>query len=172
MRTLIDGYQPDYVILAKYMRVLTPSFVEAYPRKIINIHHSFLPAFIGARPYRQAFDRGVKLIGATAHFVTDDLDEGPIVEQDVIHVDHTFSADDAGQAGRDVEKSVLSRALELGAEQAGLRLRQQDSRVQISGCAPPEKKAPEGAFFHCAALTRVQRQTIDGHGPLSSLSSA
>jgi formyltetrahydrofolate deformylase len=95
------------------MRVLTPSFVEAYPRKIINIHHSFLPAFIGARPYRQAFDRGVKLIGATAHFVTDDLDEGPIVEQDVIHVDHTFSADDMAKAGRDVEKSVLSRALEL-----------------------------------------------------------
>jgi len=101
VRAIIDGYQPDYVVLAKYMRVLTPSFVEAYPRKIINIHHSFLPAFIGARPYRQA------------HFVTDDLDEGPIVEQDVIHVDHTFSADDMAKAGRDVEKSVLSRALEL-----------------------------------------------------------
>ena len=113
VRTLIDGYQPDYVILAKYMRVLTPSFVEAYPRKLINIHHSFLPAFIGARPYRQAFDRGVKLIGATAHFVTDDLDEGPIIEQDVIHVGHAFSADDMAKAGRDVEKSVLSRALEL-----------------------------------------------------------
>jgi formyltetrahydrofolate deformylase len=95
------------------MRVLTPSFVEAYPRKILNIHHSFLPAFIGARPYRQAFERGVKLIGATAHFVTDDLDEGPIVEQDVIHVGHAFSADDMAKAGRDVEKSVLSRALEL-----------------------------------------------------------
>lgn len=113
VRALIDGYQPDYVILAKYMRVLTPSFVEAYPRKLINIHHSFLPAFIGARPYRQAFDRGVKLIGATAHFVTDDLDEGPIIEQDVIHVGHAFSADDMAKAGRDVEKSVLSRALEL-----------------------------------------------------------
>lgn len=113
VRAIIDGYQPDYVILAKYMRVLTPSFVAAYPRKILNIHHSFLPAFIGARPYRQAFDRGVKLIGATAHFVTDDLDEGPIVEQDVIHVGHTFSADDMAKAGRDVEKSVLSRALAL-----------------------------------------------------------
>ncbi|MNP04817.1 Formyltetrahydrofolate deformylase [compost metagenome] len=113
VRAIIDGYQPDYVILAKYMRVLTPSFVEAYPRKLINIHHSFLPAFIGARPYRQAFDRGVKLIGATAHFVTDDLDEGPIIEQDVIHVGHAFSADDMAKAGRDVEKSVLSRALEL-----------------------------------------------------------
>ncbi|HHQ4895774.1 TPA: formyltetrahydrofolate deformylase, partial [Aeromonas veronii] len=106
VRAIIDSYEPDYVILAKYMRVLTPSFVEAYPRKILNIHHSFLPAFIGARPYRQAFDRGVKLIGATAHFVTDDLDEGPIVEQDVIHVGHAFSADDMAKAGRDVEKSV------------------------------------------------------------------
>ena len=113
VQAVVDQYEPDYLVLAKYMRVLTPAFVRSYPYRIINIHHSFLPAFIGARPYRQAFDRGVKLIGATAHFVTDDLDEGPIVEQDVIHVDHTFSADDMAKAGRDVEKSVLSRALEL-----------------------------------------------------------
>jgi len=108
---VIDQYAPDYVVLAKYMRVLTPSFVEHYPNRIINIHHSFLPAFIGASPYRQAFDRGVKIIGATAHFVNNDLDEGPIITQDVIHVDHTFSATDMARAGRDVEKNVLSRAL-------------------------------------------------------------
>jgi len=108
---VIDQYTPDYVVLAKYMRVLTPSFVGNYPNRIINIHHSFLPAFIGASPYRQAFDRGVKIIGATAHFVNNDLDEGPIIEQDVIHVDHTFSATEMARAGRDVEKNVLSRAL-------------------------------------------------------------
>ncbi|MFC3915058.1 formyltetrahydrofolate deformylase [Pseudaeromonas sharmana] len=111
VRAIIDQYHPDYVVLAKYMRVLTPEFVAAYRRRIINIHHSFLPAFIGARPYQQAFDRGVKIIGATAHFVTDDLDEGPIIEQDVIHVNHAFSAEDMAMAGRDGERSVLSRAL-------------------------------------------------------------
>ena len=111
VRAIIDQYQPDYVVLAKYMRVLTPEFVTAYRRKIINIHHSFLPAFIGARPYQQAYDRGVKIIGATAHFVTDVLDEGPIIEQDVIHVSHSFTANDMAKAGRDVERSVLSRAL-------------------------------------------------------------
>ena len=111
VRAIIDQYHPDYVVLAKYMRVLTPEFVAAYRRRIINSHHSFLPAFIGARPYQQAFDRGVKIIGATAHFVTDDLDEGPIIEQDVIHVNHAFSAEDMAMAGRDGERSVLSRAL-------------------------------------------------------------
>ena len=111
VRAIIDQYEPDYVVLAKYMRVLTPDFVTAYRRKIINIHHSFLPAFIGARPYQQAYDRGVKIIGATAHFVTDVLDEGPIIEQDVIHVSHSFTANDMAKAGRDVERSVLSRAL-------------------------------------------------------------
>ncbi|APG50087.1 TPA: formyltetrahydrofolate deformylase [Providencia stuartii] len=107
----IDQYQPDYVVLAKYMRVLTPAFVQHYPNKIINIHHSFLPAFIGARPYHQAYERGVKIIGATAHFVNDNLDEGPIITQNVINVDHTFTADDMMRAGRDVEKNVLSHAL-------------------------------------------------------------
>lgn len=111
MLEVIDQYNADYLVLAKFMRVLTPSFVENYRHKIINIHHSFLPAFIGARPYQQAYDRGVKIIGATAHFVTNDLDEGPIIKQDVIPVDHNFSARDMAQAGRDVEKSVLSKAL-------------------------------------------------------------
>lgn len=108
----IAPYTPDYVILAKYIRILTPNFVEKYANKLINIHHSFLPAFIGAKPYQQAFDRGVKIIGATAHFVTNDLDEGPIIMQDVIHVDHTYSARAMAKAGRDVEKSVLSKALQ------------------------------------------------------------
>ncbi|MFD1091307.1 formyltetrahydrofolate deformylase [Providencia vermicola] len=111
MTAQIDQYQPDYVVLAKYMRVLTPEFVQHYPNQIINIHHSFLPAFIGARPYHQAYERGVKIIGATAHFVNDNLDEGPIITQNVINVDHTFTADDMMRAGRDVEKNVLSHAL-------------------------------------------------------------
>ena len=111
MLEVIDSYGADYLVLAKYMRVLTESFVEKYHHKIINIHHSFLPAFIGAKPYLQAYNRGVKIIGATAHFVTNDLDEGPIIKQDVIPVDHNFSATDMAQAGRDVEKNVLSKAL-------------------------------------------------------------
>ncbi|MGR5061781.1 formyltetrahydrofolate deformylase [Photobacterium lutimaris] len=109
----VQQYTPDYVVLAKYMRILTPNFVAQFPHKIINIHHSFLPAFIGAKPYQQAFERGVKIIGATAHFVTNDLDEGPIITQNVIPVDHNFSAKDMARAGKDVEKSVLSKALGL-----------------------------------------------------------
>ncbi|AOM40147.1 formyltetrahydrofolate deformylase [Xenorhabdus hominickii] len=107
----IDQYKPDYVVLAKYMRVLTPAFVQHYPNQIINIHHSFLPAFIGARPYHQAYERGVKIIGATAHYVNNNLDEGPIITQDVINVDHTYTAEEMMRAGRDVEKNVLSKAL-------------------------------------------------------------
>jgi len=103
----------DYIILAKYMRILPPSFVEKYQNNIINIHHSFLPAFIGANPYKQAFDRGVKIIGATAHFVTNNLDEGPIIEQGVTNINHTYSWKDMQKAGRDVEKMVLSKALKL-----------------------------------------------------------
>ncbi len=113
MREQIDRYGFDYIVLAKYMRILTPGFVAAYPQKIINIHHSFLPAFIGANPYKQAHERGVKIIGATAHFVTDDLDEGPIIAQDVIPVNHRFDWKQMQRAGRDVEKVVLSRALAL-----------------------------------------------------------
>lgn len=109
----VEPYAPDYLVLAKYMRVLTPAFVARYPGRIVNIHHSFLPAFIGARPYHQAFARGVKLIGATAHVVTDDLDTGPIIAQDVIPVTHAHTAADMARAGRDVEKVVLARGLRL-----------------------------------------------------------
>jgi formyltetrahydrofolate deformylase len=110
---MIDEMEFDYIVLAKYMRILTPTFVSRYEKKIINIHHSFLPAFIGANPYKQAYERGVKIIGATAHFVTNDLDEGPIIAQDVIPVNHRFSWQDMQRAGRDGEKIVLSRALNL-----------------------------------------------------------
>lgn len=112
MMKVIDDYNPDYIVLAKYMRILSPKMVAHYPLgKLINIHHSFLPAFIGAKPYKQAFDRGVKIIGATAHFVTDNLDEGPIIEQDVIKVNHRYDAEAMARAGRDVERIVLLRAL-------------------------------------------------------------
>lgn len=109
----IDQYQPDYIVLAKYMRVLNPEFVARYPNRVINIHHSFLPAFIGAKPYQQAYQRGVKIIGATAHFINNELDEGPIIMQNVINVDHTYSAEMMMKAGRDVEKTVLTKALDL-----------------------------------------------------------
>ena len=109
----IDEFAPDYIVLAKYMRVLNPKFVARYPNRVINIHHSFLPAFIGARPYQQAYARGVKIIGATAHFINNELDQGPIIMQNVINIDHTYSAEAMMKAGRDVEKTVLSRALDL-----------------------------------------------------------
>ncbi|WP_314186677.1 formyltetrahydrofolate deformylase [Aggregatibacter kilianii] len=109
----IDEFAPDYIVLAKYMRVLNPKFVARYPNRVINIHHSFLPAFIGAKPYQQAYERGVKIIGATAHFINNELDQGPIIMQNVINVDHTYSAEAMMKAGRDVEKTVLSRALDL-----------------------------------------------------------
>ncbi len=112
LRTL-SIYEPDYLVLAKYMRVLTPNFVNRFPNRIVNIHHSFLPAFIGANPYRQAYERGVKIIGATAHFVNNDLDEGPIIAQNVKEVDHRHTAADMATEGRDVEKIVLSQALKL-----------------------------------------------------------
>lgn len=109
----IDQYEPDYIVLAKYMRVLNPEFVARYPNRVINIHHSFLPAFIGAKPYQRAYARGVKIIGATAHFINNELDEGPIIVQNVINVDHTYTAETMMHAGRDVEKTVLTQALEL-----------------------------------------------------------
>ncbi len=111
--TLIESMAPDYIVLAKYMRVLTPGFVKRFDGKMINIHHSFLPAFIGAKPYQQAFDRGVKVIGATAHFVTEQLDDGPIIVQQVINVNHTANAQTMAQSGKDVEQIVLSKALKL-----------------------------------------------------------
>ncbi|MBC6989147.1 formyltetrahydrofolate deformylase [Hymenobacter sp. BT491] len=113
IRETINQYNPDYLVLAKYMRVLSPDFVKRFSGRIINIHHSFLPAFIGANPYRQAYERGVKIIGATAHFVNSDLDEGPIIAQNVIQVNHTQNAQDMAQSGRDVEKIVLAQALKL-----------------------------------------------------------
>ena len=103
----------EFLVLAKYMRILSGEFVRRFENRIINIHHSFLPAFTGANPYQQAAQRGVKIIGATAHYVTGDLDEGPIIAQDVIPVDHSHSVVDMAQAGRDVEKRVLARALKL-----------------------------------------------------------
>jgi formyltetrahydrofolate deformylase len=114
---VLTRYPVDHLVLAKYMRVLSAAFVARYPGRIINIHHSFLPAFAGANPYRQAFDRGVKIIGATAHFVTERLDEGPIIAQAVVPVDHSYRADEMSQAGRDVEKIVLAKALTLVVEE-------------------------------------------------------
>ncbi|WP_353662730.1 formyltetrahydrofolate deformylase [Hydrogenimonas sp. SS33] len=106
----------DYIVLAKYMRILTPEFVAHFDERIINIHHSFLPAFIGANPYKQAYDRGVKIIGATAHFVNNNLDEGPIIAQDTIPVNHAMDWVQMRNAGRDVEKIVLAKALKLALE--------------------------------------------------------
>jgi formyltetrahydrofolate deformylase len=109
--SLLERHEVDVIVLARYMQILSNDFVNAYPRRIINIHHSFLPAFVGARPYHQAFERGVKLIGATSHYVTEVLDDGPIIEQDVVRVSHRDSVEDLIQKGRDLEKGVLSRAL-------------------------------------------------------------
>ncbi len=109
----VSKYTVDYIVLAKFMRILSPSFVERYPLQIINIHHSFLPAFIGANPYKQAYERGVKLIGATAHFVTNQLDEGPIIAQQIISVNHSFTTADMVKAGKEIETAVLANALQL-----------------------------------------------------------
>jgi formyltetrahydrofolate deformylase len=108
---LIREHQADFTVLARYMQVLSNEFVAAFPHRIINIHHSFLPAFVGAKPYHQAFQRGVKLIGATSHYVTEVLDDGPIIEQDVVRISHRASVEDLIQKGRDLEKVVLSRGV-------------------------------------------------------------
>lgn len=108
--------QVDFLILARYMQILEPFFVDAYQHRIINIHHSFLPAFVGANPYQKAFARGVKIIGATAHYVTDNLDEGPIIAQDVIHCNHRDTTEDLVRKGRDVERRVLAEAVRLHTE--------------------------------------------------------
>ena len=118
-----QSYSPDLIVLAKFMRILSPDFVSNFENKIVNIHHSFLPAFIGSNPYRKAFERGVKLIGATAHIVNNNLDEGPIITQRVIPVDHTFNTKNMAQAGREVERNVLFEALKLVL----------DDRVFVSG---------------------------------------
>ncbi|MGB8064355.1 MAG: formyltetrahydrofolate deformylase [Candidatus Sulfotelmatobacter sp.] len=111
IQSLIDQHRPDFMVLARYMQILSNEFVHRYPQRVINIHHSFLPAFVGARPYHQAFERGVKLIGATSHYVTEVLDDGPIIEQDVVRVSHRDTVDDLIRKGRDLEKVVLSRAV-------------------------------------------------------------
>lgn len=123
VRMIVDQYSPDYIVLAKYMRVLTPEFVKKYEGRLLNIHHSFLPAFVGAHPYRQAYERGVKIIGATAHFVNNNLDEGPIICQNVISVDHSQNAAEMSRAGKGIEKMVLAEALKLVLE----------DRVMLSG---------------------------------------
>jgi formyltetrahydrofolate deformylase len=101
----------DTIVLARYMQIIPPGFIDAFPHRIINIHHSFLPAFVGAKPYHQAYERGVKIIGATSHYVTAELDQGPIIHQDVIRVSHKDSVGDMVRLGRDLEKIVLSKAL-------------------------------------------------------------
>lgn len=111
IHSLIAEHKPDFLVLARYMQILSNEFVNRYPHRIINIHHSFLPAFVGARPYHQAFERGVKLIGATSHYVTEVLDDGPIIEQDVVRVSHRDTVEDLIRKGRDLEKVVLSRAV-------------------------------------------------------------
>jgi formyltetrahydrofolate deformylase len=113
---LIDELDIDFVVLARYMQILSKQFCEKLPGKIINIHHSFLPGFKGAKPYHQAHDRGVKIIGASAHFVTNDLDEGPIIEQDVAHVTHIATPDELIAIGRDIERRVLSKAVKYFAD--------------------------------------------------------
>jgi formyltetrahydrofolate deformylase len=113
---IVEDLKIDFLILARYMQILSPEFCAKLPGKIINIHHSFLPGFKGAKPYHQAHDRGVKIIGATAHFVTADLDDGPIIEQDVAHVNHSATPEQLIALGRDIERRVLSRAVSLYAE--------------------------------------------------------
>ena len=108
---LLDRHAVELVVLARYMQVLSPDFVARYPRRIINVHHSFLPAFSGARPYHAAFERGVKLIGATSHYVTDTLDDGPIIEQDMVRISHRDQVEDLSQKGRDLERVVLARGV-------------------------------------------------------------
>ena len=108
---LLAAHKIDLVVLARYMQVLSSEFVNKYPQRVINVHHSFLPAFVGAKPYHRAFERGVKLIGATSHYATADLDEGPIIEQDVVRISHRDGLEDLIEKGRDLEKMVLSRAV-------------------------------------------------------------
>ena len=112
----IERRKIDFIVLARYMQILGPNICNLLPGRIINIHHSFLPGFKGARPYRQAFDRGVKLIGATAHYVTSDLDEGPIIEQGIERVDHRMDTKQLSAVGRDIERIVLAKAVRYQAE--------------------------------------------------------
>ncbi|MCF6128743.1 formyltetrahydrofolate deformylase [Flavobacterium sp. AS60] len=113
---ILKEHQIDFIVLARYMQIITPNLIELYKNKIINIHHSFLPAFPGAKPYHSAFNRGVKIIGATSHYVTEELDEGPIIEQDITRVTHSHSIEDFIMKGKDLERMVLARAIKLHAE--------------------------------------------------------
>ncbi|WP_333600565.1 formyltetrahydrofolate deformylase [Flavobacterium sp.] len=113
---ILEAYAVDFIVLARYMQIITPTVIEQYKNRIINIHHSFLPAFPGAKPYHSAFNRGVKIIGATSHYVTAELDEGPIIEQDITRVTHSHSIDDFIMKGRDLERMVLARAIKLHSE--------------------------------------------------------
>ncbi len=113
---ILKQHQIDFIVLARYMQIITPNLIELYKNKIINIHHSFLPAFPGAKPYHSAFNRGVKIIGATSHYVTEELDEGPIIEQDITRVTHSHSIEDFIMKGKDLERMVLARAIKLHAE--------------------------------------------------------
>jgi len=113
---LLKEYEVNFIVLARYMQIITPKLIALYENKIINIHHSFLPAFPGAKPYHSAFKRGVKIIGATSHYVTEELDEGPIIEQDIARISHINSVDDFIMKGRDLERIVLARAIKLHAE--------------------------------------------------------
>lgn len=116
IQNVLQDHEFDYIVLAKYMRVLTPEFVQEFNNRMINIHHSFLPAFTGGNPYKQAYERGVKIIGATAHFVTAELDQGPIIVQDTKHIDHTYTIEDIKRAGRDTETLSLMKAIQLVTE--------------------------------------------------------
>jgi formyltetrahydrofolate deformylase len=113
---ILEKHRVDFVVLARYMQILGPEFVQAYPNSIINIHHSFLPAFVGSKPYHQAYARGVKVIGATSHYVTEDLDQGPIIEQSVTRVSHRDRIEDLIRKGRDQEKTALAHAVRMHAE--------------------------------------------------------
>jgi formyltetrahydrofolate deformylase len=116
VQRLFEEVRGDTMVLARYMQILSPEICAAYPGAILNIHHSFLPSFVGAKPYHQAYQRGVKLIGATCHYVTDELDAGPIIEQDTVRIDHGDTVDDLVRYGRDIEKTVLSRGLRFHVE--------------------------------------------------------
>ena len=109
---LLKELDVDFIVLARYMQVISEKMIAEYPNRIINIHHSFLPAFVGAKPYHAAFERGVKIIGATSHYVTNDLDAGPIIEQDVVRITHKDTPQDLVNKGKDLEKIVLSRAVQ------------------------------------------------------------
>jgi formyltetrahydrofolate deformylase len=113
---LLKSFNVDFIVLARYMQIITPNLIAEYRNKIINIHHSFLPAFPGAKPYHSAFKRGVKIIGASSHYVTEGLDEGPIIEQDISRVSHSHSIEDFIMKGRDLERMVLARAIKLHSE--------------------------------------------------------